>query len=110
MSNGIDTTRSPFFPRSRTGEAGATKSGQNAGQIRRNSVEKAGQIMDRTSTDAKVNINDGVKEFARIKKAVDASEPVDNSEKIARLKAQIQSGTYEVDYDALADKILTSEF
>lgn len=88
----------------------AARSGQNASEIRRNSVEKAGEIMDRTSSDAKVNINDGVKEFARIKKAVDASEPVDNSEKIARLKAQIQAGSYEVDYDALADKILTSEF
>lgn len=109
MSNGIDT-RSPFFPRSRTDGTGAARSGQNASEIRRNSVEKAGQIMDRTSSDAKVNINDGVKEFARIKKAVDASEPIDNSEKIARLKAQIQAGSYEVDYDALADKILTSEF
>ena len=25
-------------------------------------------------------------------------------------KAQIEAGTYEVNYDALADKILTSEF
>ncbi len=108
MSNGIDT-RSPFFPRSRTGEAGAARSGQNAGDIRRNSMEKAGQIMERTSSDAKVSVSDGVKEFARIKKAVDASAPVDNSEKIARLKAQIQAGSYEIDYDALADKMLTSE-
>ena len=34
----------------------------------------------------------------------------DNSEKIARLKAQINAGTYEIDYDGLADKILNSEF
>jgi len=26
------------------------------------------------------------------------------------LKAQIQAGTYEVDYDGLADKMLQSEF
>ena len=26
------------------------------------------------------------------------------------IKAQIEAGTYEVDYDSLADKILTSEF
>ena len=35
---------------------------------------------------------------------------VDNTEKIARLKAQIASGTYEMDYDGMADKILSSEF
>lgn len=110
MSNGIDT-RSAFFPRGgQTSQTGAAKGSNGAGEIRRNSIEKAGEIAGRTSSDAKVNINDGVKEFARIKKAVDASAPVDNSEKIARLKSQIQAGTYEVDYDALADKILTSEF
>ena len=35
---------------------------------------------------------------------------IDNSEKIARLKAQIAAGSYEIDYDGLADKILSSEF
>jgi negative regulator of flagellin synthesis FlgM len=40
---------------------------------------------------------------------MNASEP-DHSEKIARLKAQIDAGTYEMDYDAIAEKILTSEF
>ena len=110
MSNGIDT-RSPFFPRGgQASQTGAARGGSNASEIRRNSLEKAGDITGRTAGDAKVNINDGVKEFARIKKAVDASAPIDNSEKIARLKSQIQAGTYEVDYDALADKILDSEF
>jgi negative regulator of flagellin synthesis FlgM len=73
-------------------------------------MERASQLNEKTSGDARVNIPDGVKDFSRIKKAaMNAPEP-DNSEKIARLKAQIAAGTYEVDYDALADKILTSEF
>jgi negative regulator of flagellin synthesis FlgM len=66
--------------------------------------------MDKTGTDAQVSIGDGVKEFARIKKAAMNAPEVDNTEKIARLKAQIAAGTYEVDYDGLADKILTTEF
>jgi negative regulator of flagellin synthesis FlgM len=66
--------------------------------------------MDKTASDAKVSIPEGVREFSRIKKAAMSAPEPDNSEKIARLKAQIQAGTYEVDYDGLADKILTSEF
>jgi negative regulator of flagellin synthesis FlgM len=51
-----------------------------------------------------------VRDFSRIKKAAASAPEQDNSEKIARLKAQIQAGTYEVDYDGLADKMLQSEF
>jgi negative regulator of flagellin synthesis FlgM len=103
-------TRSPFFPRNRATSTESAKGGSQVGNANRNSTERASEIMDKTSTDAKVNIPEGVKDFSRIKKtAMSAPEP-DNSEKIARLKAQIQAGTYEVDYDELADKILTSEF
>jgi len=108
MSN-IDT-RSAFFPRGRTSPTESTKGGGQIGDAKRNSTEKASELSERTSTDAKVNIPEGVKDFSRIKKtAMNAPEP-DNSEKIARLKAQIAAGSYEVDYDALADKILESEF
>jgi negative regulator of flagellin synthesis FlgM len=75
-----------------------------------NTPDRASEITDRTSADAKVAIPEGVKDFSRIKKAATNAPEVDNSEKIARLKAQIQAGTYEVDYDGLADKILASEF
>ena len=46
----------------------------------------------------------------KLKKAVDQAPDVDNTEKIARLKQQIQSGSYSVDFDKLADKILSSEY
>lgn len=102
-------TRSAFFPRSRTAQAESAKAKPQVGQTG-NTPDRASEITSRTSSDAKVSIPEGVKDFSRIKKAaVDAPE-VDNSEKIARLKAQIQAGTYEVDYDGLADKILSSEF
>lgn len=110
MSNSIDT-RAPFFPRGRdnvkTDQAGA---GGKVDGTNKNSMERASEISDRTSGDAKVSIPDGVKDFSRIKKAAMNAPEQDNSEKIARLKAQINAGTYEMDYDALADKILTSEF
>lgn len=105
-------TRSSFFPRSRSTQTESTKGGSlvDSTPVDRNSPERATQITEKTSADAKVNIPEGVKDFARIKKAaMNAPEP-DNAEKIAKLKAQIQAGTYEIDYDGLADKILTSEY
>jgi negative regulator of flagellin synthesis FlgM len=103
-------TRSAFFPRGRTGQTESTKGGGQVGGINRNTTERTSELVDKTGSDAKVSIPEGVKDFSRIKKAAMAAPEQDNSEKIARLKAQIQAGTYEVDYDGLADKILTSEF
>jgi len=103
-------TRPSFFPKTRDIKSEGTKAGNKVDQIQRNSMERAAEINDKTAADAKVNIPEGVKEFSRIKKAAMSAEEPDNSDKIAKLKAQIQAGTYEVDYDALADKILSSEF
>ncbi len=109
MSNSIDT-RSNFFPRGRNIETNSTQNGGAVDGVKRNTTERASELQDKTATDAKVTIPEGVKDFSRIKKAAMTAPEQDNSEKIARLKAQIQAGTYEVDYDGLADKILTSEF
>lgn len=103
-------TRSTFFPKNRTTQAESTRhEGQVAG-VKRNSLERASEITEKTSADAQVSIGDGIKDFSKIKKAAMSAPDVDNTDKIARLKAQISAGTYEVDYDALADKILGSEF
>jgi negative regulator of flagellin synthesis FlgM len=108
--NKVDpSTRSPFFPKGNSG-AIKNKSTQDVGQVSRNSYEKAQQINSQTARDARVDIPEAVKDFSRIKAAVDNAPEVDNSDKVARLRAQIQAGTYQVDYDALADKILESEF
>jgi negative regulator of flagellin synthesis FlgM len=108
MSN-IDT-RSPFFPRSRNIETEPLKDKIDVGQLKKNSPDRTAELNDKTSLDAKVTIPDGVKDFSRIKKVAMSAPETDNSEKIARLKAQIEAGTYEIDYDALADKILMSEY
>jgi negative regulator of flagellin synthesis FlgM len=103
-------TRSSFFPLSRTAQADAAKSAGRSEGVERNSTDRATELTGKTAGDAKVSIPDGVKDFSRIKKAAMTAPEPDNSEKIARLKAQIAAGTYEVDYDGLADKILQSEF
>jgi negative regulator of flagellin synthesis FlgM len=103
-------TRSAFFPRSRDIKSESTKGGGKVDGVQKNSMERASELSEKTATDAKVNIPEGVKEFSRIKKAAMSAPETDNSEKIARLKAQIAAGSYEMDYDAIADKILTSEF
>ncbi len=115
MSNSIDTsTRAPFFPSSRkTGSSSTQGTGAGASIDRAEGLrrsERAQDISARTGQDARVDIPDAVRDYSRIKKAVDAAPPIDNSEKIARLKQQINAGTYQVDYDGLAEKILQNEY
>lgn len=105
--NNIDT-RPPFFPHSKGSQK--AKNTQGANPAARNTYERAQEINQSTSRDAKVNIPEQIKDYSRIKKAVDMSAEVDNSQKIADLKARIQAGNYEIDYDQLADKMIASEF
>ena len=110
MSNTIDT-RSNFFPNTRKPvSTDPAKAGQVGEVGAGNAPERASEIAARTSGDAKVSIPDGVKDFSRIKKTANAAPEMDNSEKIAALKAKIAAGSYEMDYDAIADKMLQSEF
>lgn len=108
MSNSIDT-RSSFFPNSKTGTTDKA-SQMSKTYMKRNDTVRANELGEMAKKDAKVDIPDAIKDFSRIKKAVDQAPDIDNSDKIARLKSQIQAGTYKVDYDALADKILGQEF
>lgn len=101
-------TRPPFFPNSKPKRPALSKAQQSA--LHRNSFDRIQELEDRTGKHVKVQIPNSIRDFSRIKKSVDTSAEVDNSEKIARLKNQIAAGTYEVDYDALADKILSSEY
>lgn len=107
MSN-IDT-RAPFFPNSRSGNTEIQKAKQ-ARALKRNSYARAQDLGNIAQKDAKITIPESVKDFSRIKKAVDLAPEIDNTDKIASLKARIQAGTYEPDYDAVADKILSTEF
>ena len=107
----VSATRSSFFLKNPNAQAQAQKSNALRSKLlQRNQTERSEQIKSTTGKDAKVAISDSIKDFARIKRSVDAAPEVDNSKKIEALKAQIKNGSYKVDYDGLADKMLTSEF
>lgn len=107
MSN-IDSTRSNFFPNTKATPSKSKSVGGTG--IKTNTYEKQQFIDNHTKRDAKVDIPDAIKDFSKIKKIADQTPAMDNSAKIESLKAQIKEGTYQVDYDALADKILGEEF
>lgn len=105
----VNATRGNFFPNSTTAQSRKANALRTKA-LKRNNIDRAQELRSKTSSDAKVSINDAIKDFSRIKRAVDAAPPIDNSDKIAALKAKINAGTYKVDYDALADKMLKTEF
>ena len=109
MSNINTSTRSPFFPNSKTGQKEIEQAKQ-AQFMKRNSMERAQDLQSRTSEDAKVTIPDSIRDFSRIKKVADSTPAIDNTDKIASLKASIQAGTYTPDYDAIADRMLATEY
>ncbi len=108
MSN-VESTRSRFFPKSKNTRT-AKNSKLNKNHLQRNDQARKAELDQIAERDAKVTIPEAVRDFGRIKKVADAAPNIDQSEKIARLREQIRSGKYEVDYDALADKILSQEF
>jgi negative regulator of flagellin synthesis FlgM len=111
MSSVDNAARSNFFPNSKNAQVDRIKQQQQARMLKnRNDVSRANELKSSTGRDAKVDINDAIRDFSRIRKAVDAAPERNNADKIAQLKQKIQAGTYKVDYDALADKVLRQEF
>ena len=109
--NNIESSRSKFFPNSKI-ENAQNKKIKRAKHpyIQSNGHKRKSEIESLTAKDAKVKIPEAVKDFSKIRKAVEAAPEIDNSDKIAKLKSQIKNGTYSIDYDALADKMLSSEY
>ncbi len=101
----VDSTssRSIFLPNKSASKVG------NSG-LQRNSEVRRSELEAFSQSDSKVDINDAIKDFARIKKVADTAPEIDKSDKIAALKAQIAAGSYSVDPGLLADKILEQEF
>lgn len=103
--------RSGFFPKSKTAADSQVKARNiQQGYLKRNAPARMKELDNTSRGHAKVEIPHTVRDYAKIKKAVDQAPDIDNSAKIAKLKQKIQGGTYSVDYDQLADKILSSEF
>lgn len=109
MDNINSAGRKSFFPNSKINDTRKSWATKNT-SLNRNTQAKMNQLNNLTSNDAKVSISDAVRDFSRIKKAVDMAPEIDNRDKIAKLKAQIANGSYKINYDDLADKIIASEF
>ncbi len=109
MSNVTNATSSSFFPKKDVNNTAASKKLRQT-VLNRNDSNRKEEIDTSSKKDAKVTIPEAIKDFSRIKKAVDAAPELNKTDKIAALKAQIEAGTYKVDYEALADKILEQEF
>jgi negative regulator of flagellin synthesis FlgM len=60
--------------------------------------------------DAKVTIPEAIKDFAKIKKIVDEEPTINNEKKINRIRNEIKAGSYNINYEQLADKIIENEF
>lgn len=88
----------PIRPHDATGiyqrQVSQAEAAEGASNARRN----AGGLGRRAD---RVTLSEGAREFARIMDAVQ-SAPDTRADRVADLKARIESGTYEVDYNGLA--------
>jgi len=78
--------------------------------LERNDPKRKQELDDLAQQDVKIDIKDAIKDFSRMKKAVDSSSPIDQSLRVQQLKEQVNNGTYKFDYDKLADKLLAEQF
>lgn len=69
--------------------------------------DKRTDMADRSDQDVIVHISKASKEAQIIREAI-ASVPDVREDKVAELKAKITSGKYEIDFNAVADKLVNS--
>lgn len=103
------TNRSPFFVKDKNSII-TDKSMAESSIRAKNSKKRQLEVKNNTENDAKVEIPKKIKDFSRIKKAVDHAPEVDNRDKIEALKKRIESGDYDVRINKIAEKILSREF
>ncbi len=109
MNNINTSTRDNFFPNNKTAHSPSSNSGTLETALNRNDADRI-KALELTKNDARVSIPQGIKDFSRIKKIAVSAPDLDNSQKIEDLKKQIDNGTYQINYEALADKMLATEF
>jgi negative regulator of flagellin synthesis FlgM len=86
------------------------KSTQNATELNRekqlpDEQKSAGKA--ESGQDTIVNLSQALKE-TQLAKEIIASEPDIREDKVSELKQKIESGTYTIDYNAVADKLVDS--
>jgi len=109
----VSKARANFFPNSPSAKEAKRKAIENMEALRHSQGSQINHGDDHSGSvnqDARVQIPESVRDFSIIKSAVDKSATPDRSEKIQDLKNKINSGNYQVDYDAVATKMLESEY
>jgi len=110
----VGKARANFFPNSISAKEAKRKAIENMEALRHSPSEnirhEEGEQNTSINDDARVQIPESVRDFSQIKSAADRSAPLDKSQKIADLKNRINGGTYEIDYDSVASKMLESEY
>ena len=69
------------------------------------SDEQKVEKQDQSGQDTIVNLSQASKETQKIKE-ITASEPDVREDKVSALKEKIESGRYNIDHDAVADKLV----
>lgn len=89
---------SKHLPKSTPNEAAKVDEAKSVEVQKTEGKESSGQ-------DAIVQLSSASKEVQRIRDVI-ASEPDVRADKVAELKERIQSGQYEIDHDAVAEKMV----
>jgi len=105
-----DSLRTPFFP-NRSPQKKLTKGSKSTTRgLERNDAERKVELDNISKNHTKVSIDSKIKDFSRIKKAVDQAPDISRDAYIANLKNKINAGEYSIDPEKIAEKMLISEF
>jgi negative regulator of flagellin synthesis FlgM len=88
-----------------SGDVGAAKKSESAQETGKTAETKKAQESEASSGAAKSDISAKAREFSKAKE-VAASTPDVREEKVAELRRRIQSGSYSVDANAVADRMV----
>lgn len=106
----MNSIKSPLDrPGTSQGTGSVNKDREELG-LRHNSAAKRREIESSTKDHVKVDIESRVKDFARIKSAVDRVPETDHSDKIKSLKERILNRTYEINEGDIAEIMLKTEY
>lgn len=81
--------------------------GENKVQEQDPKNKTQGEAGTETTTGDKVRLSDRSREIARIQELVRGA-PEERADKVARIKAQVEAGTYDVKAKQVADKLLSN--
>lgn len=105
-----DSLKSPFFPNKTSTDKINRSNKSTARFLERNDTDRKNELDNLSKNHTKVSVDSKVKDFSRIRKAVDSAEDLDRTELIESLKERIKNGDYHIDPEKIAEKMILGEF